>query len=59
MEEVMQRATVTVSFVKGLDTNARGDLKKRRKNLEIVVVVVDCFYITLFSALDQTHCTHM
>ena len=58
MEEVMQRATVTVSFVKGLDTNARGDLKKRRKNLKIVVVV-DCFYITLFSALDQTHCTHM
>ena len=58
MEEVTQRVTVTVSLVKGLDTNARGDSKKRRKKLE-TVVVVDCFYIALFSALEQTHCTHM
>ena len=23
------------------------------------VCIVDCFYIALFSALEQTHCAHM
>ena len=29
------------------------------KSVVVVVVVVDRFYITLFSALMQTHCAHV
>ena len=29
------------------------------ENCGVVVVVVDCFYIVLFSALKQTHCARM
>ena len=27
--------------------------------LYLLLVVVDCFYIMLFSTLEQTHCTHI
>ena len=25
----------------------------------IFIISIDCFYIVLFSALEQTHCTHV
>ena len=25
----------------------------------IIIIIIDCFYIALFSALEQTHCARM
>ena len=31
----------------------------REKILEIIIIIIDRFYIALFSALGQTHCARM
>ena len=33
--------------------------KLTTSDVRLLIVVVDCFYIALFSALEQTHCTRM
>ena len=28
-------------------------------NYQCIIIIIDCFYIALFSALEQTHCARM
>jgi len=42
-------AVRTAAVWNGKDINSK---------LEIIIIIIHSFYITLFSALEQTHCAH-